>query len=109
MTWTIQRKLYTMIAVLAVLLAGPGAVTYERFERNAAIEDEVVAAHHAELAAAEIRRGILEARRREKDFFVRQGDQKYRDQVKKEVDGVLKTAQTLRQAAVGRAHLDDAG
>ena len=69
MNWTIQRKLYAMVAALSVLLVMLGALTYERFGRTAEIEDELNAAHRIEVLSSEMQRSILEARRREKDFF----------------------------------------
>jgi methyl-accepting chemotaxis protein len=100
MNWTIQRKLYAMVAALSVMLVLLGALTYERFGRTAEIEDELNAAHRIEALASEMQRSILEARRREKDFFARQGDAKYRELVAKEGAAFLKTSGELKQLVV---------
>src|SRR5580765_3795930 len=117
MNWTIQRKLYAMVGALSVLLVLLGALTYERFGRTAEIEDELNAAHRIEVLSSEMQRSILEARRREKDFFARQGDARYKDLVAKEGAGFLKTSAELKQlilrnradgrAVTGFASLDD--
>lgn len=117
MNWTIQRKLYAMVAALSALLVLLGALTYERFGRTAEIEDELNAAHRVEVLSSEMQRGILEARRREKDFFAREGDAKYKDLVAKEGAAFLKTSAELKQliarnraearAATALASLDD--
>ena len=106
MNWTIQRKLYSLLAVLAILLTILGAVTYERFQRNARIEDELNTAARIEKVAANMERSMLEARRREKDFFARQGDSKYRDLVQKEVDFFHKGSAELSQLAAGTIQTD---
>jgi methyl-accepting chemotaxis protein len=97
MNWTIQKKLYAMVAALSVLLLLLGGITYERFGRTAEIEDELNTAHRIEGLSSEMERGILEARRREKDFFARQGEAKYRELVAKEGAAFLKTSADLKQ------------
>lgn len=101
MRWTIRTKLYAMVVVLAVLLAGLGAITYERFGRTAQIEDELNQAHRIENLSSAMNEALLEARRREKDFLLREGDAKYREMVAKVGEKFLKDAAELR-AAVGK-------
>lgn len=96
MNWTIKRKLYSMIVALAAMLLALGAVTYERFGKTAQIEDELNAAHHSEMLASEMERNLLEARRREKDFFGRAGDRKYADLLEKHGAAFLKSSAELR-------------
>ena len=81
MRWTIRTKLYAMVVVLASAPGGLGAITYERFGRTAQIEDELNHAHHIENLSSFMNESLLEARRREKDFLLREGDAKYRDMV----------------------------
>src|SRR5262245_51073187 len=117
MNWTIQRKLYAMVAALSALLLLLGALTYERFGRTAEIEDELNSAHRIEILSSEMQRSMLEARRREKDFFARQGDMKYRELVAKEGAAFIKIGTELKQlvarhraearAVTGLASLDD--
>ncbi len=99
MRWTIRTKLYAMVVVLAVLLAGLGGITYERFGRTAQIEDELNQAHRIENLSSDMNQALLEARRREKDFLLREGDAKYRDMVAKVGEKFLKDAAELRSAA----------
>jgi methyl-accepting chemotaxis protein len=96
MRWTIRRKLYSMLAVIAALLAVLGGVTYERFGRTAEIEDELNRAHRMEVVAVDMERTLLEARRREKDFLLRDGDNQYKEIVEKEGQAFLKASAELR-------------
>ena len=107
MNWTIQRKLYAMLGILAILLAILGAITYERFQRNARIEDELNNAARIEKLAAGMERSMLEARRREKDFFARSGEAKYRELVQKEIDTFHKQSAELLQLAAGTVHANE--
>ncbi|HVJ17906.1 MAG TPA: methyl-accepting chemotaxis protein [Polyangiaceae bacterium] len=106
MRWTIRTKLYAMVVVLAVLLGGLGAITYERFGRTAQIEDELNQAHRIENLSALMNEALLEARRREKDFLLREGDAKYRDMVVKAGERFLKDASELRATAGRLQHVD---
>ncbi len=99
MRWTIQRKLYAMLFVLALLLAGLAGVTYERFGRTEDIEDQLNEAHRIEMLSADMVRTLLEARRREKDFFLRDGDNQYRELVAKSAESFLKTSTELKVLA----------
>jgi len=107
MGWTIQRKLYVMVSVLSALLVVLGGITYERFGRTAEIEDELIAAHHAEALASEMERTLLEARRREKDFFARQGEARDRELVSKEGAAFLKASTDLKQLVSRGGRLAD--
>src|SRR5262245_19664066 len=106
MRWTIRTKLYAMVVVLAVLLGGLGAITYERFGRTAQIEDELNQAHRIENLSAQMNEALLEARRREKDFLLREGDAKYHDMVVKAGERFAKDAAELRATAAKLPHSD---
>lgn len=107
MNFTIKRKLYSMICVLALSLAALAAVTYERFGRTAQIEDELNVAHRMEVLASDMERSLLEARRREKDFFAREGEEQYSDIVAQQGVRFLKASAELRQLAAAHTKLTD--
>src|SRR6185369_12025941 len=62
--------------------------------------------HRAEMLTSEMERSILEARRREKDFFNRSGDNQYKEMVEKHGAAFLKASGELRTLLATRKALE---
>src|SRR5687767_14694870 len=77
MRWTIRRKLLATFGTLVAFVAILGGVAYDRIDAVGTLGQDI--AHHDRTAflATQMKVELLEARRREKDFFLRDADPVY--------------------------------
>jgi methyl-accepting chemotaxis protein len=97
-TWSLRKKLYFSFGSVIALVAVLGAVVYTRLRESDRLSGEQARYQHIALDAQTLYTLLIQLRRHEKDFFLRDGDaaaetahQRRREQAEQELQ-VLRTA-----------------
>jgi methyl-accepting chemotaxis protein len=121
-TWSLRKKLYFSFGSVIALVAVLGAVVYMRLRESERLSSEQARYQHVALDAQTLYTLLIQLRRHEKDFFLRDGDaaaetahQRRREQVEQELQ-LLRTetagggemAKRLSEVAAAIAKYNDA-
>ena len=74
MTWSLRKKLYFSFGSVIALVAVLGTVVYVRLRESDRLSEEQARYQHVALSAETLYTQLIQLRRHEKDFFLRDGD-----------------------------------